>query len=56
MSDLVPRESLPLESPERAELDRRKDEREERRRLKRQAALAVVLVLALAARIILVGN
>ena len=56
MSDLVPRESLPVESPERAEFDRREDELEERRRLERQTALAVLLVLVLAARIILVGN
>ena len=56
MSDLVPHESLPLESPRRTELERREDEREERRRLLRQAALAAVLVFALAARIIFVGG
>ncbi len=56
MSDPVHHESVALESPERAELERREDQREERRRLLRQAALALVLALGLAARIIFVGN
>ncbi len=56
MSDPVRHESVALESPERAELERREDQREERRRLLRQAALALVLALGLAARIIFVGN
>lgn len=54
MSDLAPRDSL--ESPQRAELERSEDAREERRRLLRQAALVLVLAVALAARIIFVGN
>jgi hypothetical protein len=56
VSDPVRPESVGLELPERAELERRQDQREERRRLLRQAALALVLALGLAARIIFVGN
>jgi hypothetical protein len=56
VSDLVPRDSLKPESLDRAELERRDDEREERRRLARQAALAIVLALALAARIVFGGS
>jgi hypothetical protein len=56
VSELVPRDSVPLDSRQLAELERQDDEREERRRLLRQAALAVVLALVLAARIIFVGN
>ena len=56
MSDQVPSDSMALESTERAELERREDQRGEHRRLLRQAGLALVLALALAARIIFVGN
>ncbi len=56
MTDPARQESIALESSERAELERREDQREERRRLLRQAALALVLALGPAARIILVGN
>ena len=56
MSDPLPSDSVALESAEQAEIERREDQREERRRLLRQAALALVLALGLAARIIFVGN
>jgi len=56
VSDLVPPDPLPVSSPQRAELERRADERQERIRLLRQVALSLVLALALAARIVLVGG
>jgi hypothetical protein len=56
VTEPVSQSSTALESTERGELERREDAREERRRLVRQAALALVLALALAARIIFVGN
>lgn len=56
MTEPVPPPSTALESTERSELERHEDLREERRRLTRQLALALVLALGLAARIIFVGN
>ena len=54
MTEPVPPPSTALESTERSELERHEDLREERRRLTRQLALALVLALGLAARIIFV--
>ena len=56
MSDLERPDATAPVSSERAELERREDEHEERRRLTRQVALAVVLVILLAARLALVGS
>jgi hypothetical protein len=56
MSDLERPDVTDPVSSQQAELERREDEHQERRRLVRQIVLAVVLAILLAARLTLVGS